>query len=618
MLLLSVVMELTPQLLETQQFPEKWRGYDQDAVDDFLERVGVAVAELQERLRSANARIESLEASREASETAPAAGLTAEDEAQQVGRALILAQQAADTALEEARAEAARMVADAESEARALTAAAAEESERTRGGARAEAERILSDARAEAEQMVARATEEAAAAEARRDDADAHMAALEAEILAGARAEAEKLTNEARDAAAVERHRATIKAEKAAAAVKEANRAEIAELERTVIELRKRRTSLIGELKSRTRDLGGISDAIGDLLDRMSSVTAEVDTEAEAAETEETSTESITGPMGGIDTGGVSAPVGEIGSHEADTDEFTSDDEAAPGGSETLGEFARGEQAEEPGQSGESDASDVVIDLTGSQPRVSGTGASGPDGSGGATENAPEGLPRWALVGESDQDGHPSRTANLQVVADNTGSAPAGTATAVATEDTAESAPETAHLTLARDPGPALEPASPVSVSEAPAAVVESAAPAAASSVSEAPAGLVESAAPAAPEATTVVAEPESPVAAGSVNDVMDVVEEESVTLEVLEPPSPREATPPVSAGGDDSSEAEAFWNEPGSVEAQATEDVVPDNDEAILEDPFLAALKGPESVEFDGSGRPGPDRPGRRRRRRR
>ena len=32
-------MELTPQLLETQQFPEKWRGYDQDAVDEFLDGV---------------------------------------------------------------------------------------------------------------------------------------------------------------------------------------------------------------------------------------------------------------------------------------------------------------------------------------------------------------------------------------------------------------------------------------------------------------------------------------------------------------------------------------------------------------------------------------------------
>ena len=32
-------MELTPKLLETQHFPERFRGYDPDAVDDFLERV---------------------------------------------------------------------------------------------------------------------------------------------------------------------------------------------------------------------------------------------------------------------------------------------------------------------------------------------------------------------------------------------------------------------------------------------------------------------------------------------------------------------------------------------------------------------------------------------------
>ncbi len=43
-------MELTPKLLETQHFPERFRGYDPDAVDDFLERVAVGLGEMQARL----------------------------------------------------------------------------------------------------------------------------------------------------------------------------------------------------------------------------------------------------------------------------------------------------------------------------------------------------------------------------------------------------------------------------------------------------------------------------------------------------------------------------------------------------------------------------------------
>jgi len=37
-------------LLETQHFPERFRGYDPDAVDDFLERVAAGLAEMQSRL----------------------------------------------------------------------------------------------------------------------------------------------------------------------------------------------------------------------------------------------------------------------------------------------------------------------------------------------------------------------------------------------------------------------------------------------------------------------------------------------------------------------------------------------------------------------------------------
>ncbi|MDE0874347.1 MAG: DivIVA domain-containing protein [Acidimicrobiales bacterium] len=60
-------MKMTPVLLETQQFPERFRGYDPDSVDDFLERVAAGLSELQERLDQLADRL--IEAEERASET---------------------------------------------------------------------------------------------------------------------------------------------------------------------------------------------------------------------------------------------------------------------------------------------------------------------------------------------------------------------------------------------------------------------------------------------------------------------------------------------------------------------------------------------------------------------
>jgi DivIVA domain-containing protein len=60
-------MKLTPVLLETQQFPERFRGYDPDSVDDFLERVAAGLSELQERLDELADRL--IEAEERASKT---------------------------------------------------------------------------------------------------------------------------------------------------------------------------------------------------------------------------------------------------------------------------------------------------------------------------------------------------------------------------------------------------------------------------------------------------------------------------------------------------------------------------------------------------------------------
>jgi DivIVA domain-containing protein len=54
-------MDLSRRLLDSKEFPLRRKGYDQDAVDDFLERVGVAIDELQGRLRTAEERVHFLE-----------------------------------------------------------------------------------------------------------------------------------------------------------------------------------------------------------------------------------------------------------------------------------------------------------------------------------------------------------------------------------------------------------------------------------------------------------------------------------------------------------------------------------------------------------------------------
>lgn len=103
-------MELSPELFETVTFGERWRGYDPEHVDDFLERVGVAVGQLQAKLREANERVVLVE--RKSRETSDA------DDA--LRRTLVLAQRTADQAVAEAEARAAEVVADAQRRAASI------------------------------------------------------------------------------------------------------------------------------------------------------------------------------------------------------------------------------------------------------------------------------------------------------------------------------------------------------------------------------------------------------------------------------------------------------------------------------------------------------------------
>lgn len=103
-------MDLTPELFESVTFQERWRGYDPADVDDFLERVAVAVGDLQSRVREANDRITLAE--RRAREQ-----VDADDS---MKRTLVIAQRTADQVLAEADEEADRITTAAREEAEAI------------------------------------------------------------------------------------------------------------------------------------------------------------------------------------------------------------------------------------------------------------------------------------------------------------------------------------------------------------------------------------------------------------------------------------------------------------------------------------------------------------------
>jgi DivIVA domain-containing protein len=172
-------MELTPQLLTDEiDFRIAVRGYDRNEVDDFLERVAVAVGQLQSQLGKAVARAKAAEKrlaeldapgspgtrlpSREQPavvvppaepEPAPEAKADAavavtpppaapvkissdEDLNEELRRTLVLAQRTADSAIREAREEAETIVEGARADARRAVVEAEAESARTRDEAR--------------------------------------------------------------------------------------------------------------------------------------------------------------------------------------------------------------------------------------------------------------------------------------------------------------------------------------------------------------------------------------------------------------------------------------------------------------------------------------------------
>lgn len=113
-------MDVSPQTIRQVEFREKLRGYHQDDVDEFLERVAAGLEIMQERLRLATDRAVRAESS---------ANESREDD-ESLRRTLVLAQRTADLAVKEGKEQAARIVEAAESEAAATLAAAEQESRR--------------------------------------------------------------------------------------------------------------------------------------------------------------------------------------------------------------------------------------------------------------------------------------------------------------------------------------------------------------------------------------------------------------------------------------------------------------------------------------------------------
>jgi len=142
-------MDGSPQLLTDVKFTQLKRGgYDPDQVDNFLERVSAAVAQLQDKLRVATERAESadaqiaearrLQSEAEARPGGGAVGVTDADE--ELKKVLVLAQRVADQAVEEANTTAAQTMADARAKSVNLVAEAEQERDRMLAKARKKAD----------------------------------------------------------------------------------------------------------------------------------------------------------------------------------------------------------------------------------------------------------------------------------------------------------------------------------------------------------------------------------------------------------------------------------------------------------------------------------------------
>lgn len=105
-------MSLTPEDVDKQVFKERFRGYDQDEVDQFLDRVVASIGELTRERDALQERLREFE--RRAEEAGEAERL--------LQRTLLAAQRSADETIDEARATAEQTVEDARGQAEQIIA----------------------------------------------------------------------------------------------------------------------------------------------------------------------------------------------------------------------------------------------------------------------------------------------------------------------------------------------------------------------------------------------------------------------------------------------------------------------------------------------------------------
>jgi cell division initiation protein len=136
-------MEISGQTLREVEFRDRLRGYDTDEVDEFLERVAVAVDELHAQIEVLSERAARPE--RKVEEP------VLEDDS--IRRTLILAQRTADLAIKEAQEEAAGLIEEAQRQCDELIAQAQESARRMRAEAEADFEERVGRLTAQREKL---------------------------------------------------------------------------------------------------------------------------------------------------------------------------------------------------------------------------------------------------------------------------------------------------------------------------------------------------------------------------------------------------------------------------------------------------------------------------------
>ena len=160
-------MDGTPHLLTDVKFSERRRGYDPEEVDNFLERVSSAVAQLQDKLREATARAEEADArvadakraqataeselARAGSNSVPpvvsVASADPEADADKASKILLMAQRTADATIDDANSTAQQTLSDARTTAAGLVAEAEAEAQTTKADAQREADELIEQRR---------------------------------------------------------------------------------------------------------------------------------------------------------------------------------------------------------------------------------------------------------------------------------------------------------------------------------------------------------------------------------------------------------------------------------------------------------------------------------------